>query len=122
MNRFYNFRLGDDSRGLYSTPKELHELLESIYPQKYNFIGCDTINELIVFAEAFSVDNEFTCTEQKAYLTLVMFLFGSQFEQDASRGHMILDVMTSYFKSNNFNNHLLLFHNTHALRLIKNHD
>lgn len=119
MNRFYNFRLGDDSRGLYSTPKELHELLESIYPQKYNFIGCDTINELIVFAEAFSVDNEFTCTEQKAYLTLVMFLFGSQFEQDASRGHMILDGMTSYFKSNNFNNHLTIVSQYSCLKVNK---
>ncbi len=64
-----------------SYPENVHALLRCLYPQRYDFIGYNTINTWLAFADGQMKNYEVTRAKHQAYMALIMFLFGYQFDQ-----------------------------------------
>lgn len=83
----------------------LHEMLREVYPQRYDFVGCDAVSRLIslsvLICEKFNIKRN----EHRSYLVLIMFLFGCFFDRDIFRGRFITEPLKRYFESGDINNH-----------------
>lgn len=85
------------------TNKELHEMLKYIYPQRYDFVGTDAIDNLIFLSE--SKKYKLKHSRHRSYLVIIMFLFGCSFEQDFFRSRFILEPLMKYLNNEHICNH-----------------
>lgn len=92
----------------HSSNEELHELLRDIYPQRYDFAGCDAVNDLITLAGVGCERHKLKRDDHKSYLVLIMFLFGCSFDQDFFRGHLITEPLMNFFNNDDISGHNII--------------
>jgi len=80
-----------------SYSENVHALLHALYPQRYDFIGYDAINAWLSFTDVRMKNAGITKAKHKAYMALIMFLFGYQFDQGCFRNALNLVTQSSAF-------------------------
>lgn len=101
LEKFLTLNVKDLYISIGGDNKALHEFLQNIYQQRYDFYGPDFINNLIASSEQYCKRYGLIEDSYKSYLILIMFLFGRSLDQDLLRRWFIMEPLTEYFKSGN---------------------
>ncbi|CDL82813.1 hypothetical protein [Xenorhabdus szentirmaii] len=72
-------------------------LLNSLYPQKYQYIKQNDVKKLIQFGVEKSGQYGMGNANESAFLTLIMFLLGHQFDQDIFLPHLNKKLFNQYY-------------------------
>ncbi|MBC8954052.1 hypothetical protein [Xenorhabdus sp. PB62.4] len=72
-------------------------LLNSLYPQKYRYIKQNNVKKLIQFGVEKSGQYDIENANESAFLTLIMFLLGHQFDQDIFLPHLNTKLFRQYY-------------------------
>ncbi|CDM88585.1 hypothetical protein [Xenorhabdus bovienii] len=72
-------------------------LLNSLYPQKYRYIKQNSVKKIIQFGVEKSGQYGMKNANESAFLTLIMFLLGDQFDQDIFLPHLNKKLFRQYY-------------------------
>ena len=80
LRMFNDLNIKDLPVGINVSSKDLHELLRRIYPQRYDFVTANAIDNLIALSDEYCKHCELKIDNNKSYFVLIVFLFGCSFE------------------------------------------
>lgn len=83
----------------------IHDILNSIHPQKYTFASKKGINDFIQHVEKYSNEYHAGKYEVKAYITIISFLFGCYPSRDFFREGFIINTLVNYITTRDVSYH-----------------
>ena len=107
-----------DINHIYNEHHKIHDLLNYIHPQKYQFISREGVDHLISQVENYSNIHNSEWFKNKAYISLISFLFGCFPDGSFYRESIIMDTLNNFIINKNVKNHSSLVTLYSSLQLL----